>query len=95
MHDLPTTAATPPPAERDAPQLLTDLFPHDCCVVSEVIAQDNDVQRLMSMGVCAGRTIEVVKNGDPLILKVFGSRIGVSARLAERVQIVPCPPGAC
>jgi len=72
---------------------LTDLLPHDCCIVMEVLAQDNDVQRLMSMGVCVGRTIEVVKNGDPLILKVFGSRIGVSARLAERVQVTPCSPG--
>jgi Fe2+ transport system protein FeoA len=79
--------------EQEAPQPLTELLAHDCCVVTEVLAQDNDVQRLMSMGVCAGRTIEVVKNGDPLILKVFGSRIGVSARLAERVQVVPCPPG--
>lgn len=69
---------------------LDELEPHQCAVVDHIEAEDEEMARLMSMGVCAGRTIEMIKSGDPLILKVFGSRIGVSARLAHRVLVTPC-----
>jgi hypothetical protein len=36
--------------------------------------------------------VEIVLPGDPLILRVFGSRIGLSARLARHVIVRPCPP---
>ena len=68
---------------------LTSLKRCECGVVAEMPAPDQELKRLMSMGVCEGRTVEVVQTGDPLILKVFGSRIGVSARLAERVLVTP------
>jgi len=28
--------------------------------------------------------------GDPMIVKVLGSRIGISARLAQQVMVLPC-----
>ena len=68
---------------------LDQLRAHQCAIVNHIEAEDDEMDRLMSMGVCAGRTIEMIKAGDPLILKVFGSRIGVSARLAHRVLVVP------
>ena len=68
---------------------LDELLPHQCAVVDHIEAEDEEMNRLMAMGVCAGRTIEMIKPGDPLILKVFGSRIGVSARLASRVLVTP------
>ncbi len=68
---------------------LDELRPHQCAVVDRIEAEDDEMARLMAMGVCTGRTIEMVKSGDPLILKVFGSRIGVSARLASRVLVTP------
>jgi Fe2+ transport system protein FeoA len=39
--------------------------------------------------------VELVRAGDPLILKVFGSRLGISAELAARVQVEICQPGHC
>ena len=69
---------------------LDELERHHCAVVHHVEATNEDMARLMAMGVCAGRTVELVQRGDPLILKVFGSRIGVSARLACRVMVRPC-----
>ena len=53
-------------------------------------APDSDLERLMAMGVCGGRTIELVQRGDPLILKVYGTRVGVSARLADHILVTPC-----
>lgn len=69
---------------------LTSLFPHQCGRVDSVEAQDSDLERLMAMGVCGGRLIELVQVGDPLILRVYGTRVGVSARLAERIRVIPC-----
>ena len=55
---------------------------------------DEDVQRLKALGICVGRRIEVFKSGDPLIIRVFGSRIGLSVALAAHVWIERCALGA-
>ena len=74
---------------------LDELERHHCGVVDHVEAGEADMERLMAMGVCMGRTVELIRTGDPLILKVFGSRIGVSARLACRVMVRPCGMRSC
>jgi Fe2+ transport system protein FeoA len=74
---------------------LDQLEPHQCGCVEEVEAPDDELERLMAMGVCAGRTVEVVQRGDPLILRVYGTRVGVSARLAARIRVRTCSPDTC
>jgi Fe2+ transport system protein FeoA len=74
---------------------LTSLRPRQCGIVDAVEAQDSDLERLMAMGVCGGRTVELVQVGDPLILKVYGTRVGVSARLAARIRVIPCETPCC
>ena len=74
---------------------LDELTPHQLGKVKSVDAADDDMERLMAMGVCSGRTVELVQTGDPLILKIFGSRVGVSARLAKRVLMESCGEDAC
>ena len=69
---------------------LVSLQPRECGVVVGV-ANPGELERLQAMGVCLGRRLEVIQSGDPLILRVFGSRIGLSARLAEHVRVRPCP----
>ena len=51
--------------------------------------------RLKTLGVCVGRRVELVRAGNPLILKIFGSRLGLSAELAARVRVEVCQPGHC
>ena len=58
--------------------------------MTEVEAGAGEVDQLKSMGVCVGRKVMLVQAGDPLILKVMGTRLGVSARLAARVFVEPC-----
>ncbi len=74
---------------------LTALKPHQWGVVREVAATDDEMERLMAMGVCSGRTVELGQPGDPLILRVYGTRLGVSARLAAKVLIDVCTPDHC
>lgn len=74
---------------------LDELLPKQCATVCRVDAQDGSADQLMAMGVCIGRQVEVVKCGDPLILRVLGSRIGLSARLAQRVYVTSCSGSTC
>ncbi len=74
---------------------LDELPPRVCAVVRRVDTDDEDTQRLKALGVCLGRRVELVRAGDPLILKIFGSRLGVSAELAARVRVEICQPGHC
>jgi Fe2+ transport system protein FeoA len=48
---------------------------------------DGDAVRLKAMGLCLGRRVQLVKGGDPLIVRVIGTRVGLSARLAEQVFV--------
>lgn len=74
---------------------LDELAPRVCAVVRNVETDDEDTQRLKTLGVCVGRRVELVRTGDPLILKIFGSRLGLSAELARRVRVEICQPGHC
>jgi len=66
-----------------------------CGVVRRIESEDEDIQRLKTLGICTGRRVELVKAGDPLIVRIFGSRLGISAELAERVWIEVCSTDHC
>lgn len=55
--------------------------------VVRVTAECDDAARLKAMGVCIGRRLSLVQTGDPLIVYVVGSRVGISNRLAEAVYV--------
>jgi Fe2+ transport system protein FeoA len=74
---------------------LDELPSRTCAVVRRIETDGEEVQRLKSLGLCVGRQIEVVKTGDPLIVKIFGSRIGLSATLAKCVWLEVCMPDRC
>ena len=74
---------------------LDELPPRTCAVVRSIATEDEETERLKTLGVCVGRRVEVARSGNPLILKIFGSRLGVSAELAARVQVEVCTPGHC
>ena len=85
-----TTIAQPVPTVR-----LDELPPRVCAVVRSVETDDEDTNRLKTLGVCVGRRVELVRAGNPLILKIFGSRLGLSSELASRVRVEICQPGHC
>ncbi len=85
-----TTIEQPVPLVR-----LDQLPPRVCAVVRRVETEDEDTQRLKTLGVCLGRRVELVRSGNPLILKIFGSRLGLSAELAARVRVEVCAPDHC
>ena len=87
---MTTSASTAPVLVR-----LDQLPPNQCAVVRHIAIDDEETQRLKTLGVCLGRRVEIIKRGDPLILRVFGSRLGLAASLACQVQVEVCQPDQC
>ena len=56
-------------------------------VVQRIDGADAGIQRLMAMGLCVGREVEVVRQGNPLIVRLLGARIGVSGRVAKHILV--------
>ena len=72
---------------RPTQQHLNDLPSGTHAVVERIDANDDAMQRLMAMGLCVGREIEVVRQGNPLIMRMLGARIGVSGRVARHIVV--------
>ena len=60
--------------------------------VSAYIERVNTTQemagRLEGLGLCAGRTVRLVKKGDPCIVHVYGTRIGLAAPVAALIEVM-------
>ena len=70
--------------------ILRNLDPMAVAVVAELRTDPADSTRLKSLGICSGRRVQMVSRGDPLILRVLGTRIGLSARLADGIYVELC-----
>ena len=70
-----------------AGQHLSELPAGARGVVRHIEHVDDAMHRLMAMGLCVGREIEVVRQGNPLIVRLLGARVGVAARVARHVIV--------
>ena len=68
---------------------LDRLAAGSCGIIAEIEVAEADLARLEVMGVCPGRHVQVIKGGDPLIVRVLGTRIGLAATLATFVYVRP------
>jgi Fe2+ transport system protein FeoA len=57
--------------------------------VDEVVGRDGPARRLGELGVCVGRSLEVVRGGDPAIVEIDGSRLALSGDLQRRIFVRP------
>jgi Fe2+ transport system protein FeoA len=69
------------------PRRLDTLGANEAARICRLDGEHAGVARLKALGVCVGRRIELLKAGDPLILRVLGARVGLSARLAAKVYV--------
>ena len=81
------------PAARHEQHRLDQLPSGTRGVVQHIESADAALHRLMAMGLCVGREIKVVRQGNPLIVRLRGARVGVSSRLARRIIVAACAPG--
>lgn len=47
--------------------------------------------RMNSLGICVGRPLELVSSGDPMIIRVCGTAVGLSKQLAAAVRVAEQP----
>lgn len=57
------------------------------CTVDSIESGDIAIQQLMAMGLCVGRQIEIIRHGNPLIVRLLGARVAVSARVARHIIV--------
>ncbi len=56
--------------------------------------EPEDCELLRALGLTDSCLLRVCKAGDPCIVQVRATRIGLSQRLAERILVVPAPPAS-
>ncbi len=69
-------------------QSLLDVPKNSVCAVHAVDASEEHTLRLAGLGLTAGRELRVVKRGEPTIVQVYGTRIGLAKSLAQGVRVV-------
>lgn len=85
----PATLMSPRPTVNPHPhrRRLTELSAGARAVVHQIESEDTAMQQLKAMGLTVGRHIEVIRHGNPLIIRLLGARVGVSERLARHIVV--------
>lgn len=56
-------------------------------VVADVGGPPELANRLQALGFCQGRKMTIVRSGDPAIVEVLGTRIGMSSMITQYVTV--------
>jgi len=86
MTPNPDESRTPPP-----PTVGLDALPAGASgVVTRMDETDHAMMiRLKTMGMHPGRAVRVLRQGSRLVVTCGGTRIGLSATVAEHVHVTP------
>ncbi|HOW68915.1 MAG TPA: FeoA family protein [Candidatus Paceibacterota bacterium] len=55
--------------------------------VGRLEGQNLAVKRLQAMGLCLGREVEVLRQGNPLIVRFLNAHVGLSKHLAQQIFV--------
>lgn len=88
----PVTASADVSADRSLPIRLTELRAGDHGVLFETGLPDDSGELLDALGLAEQSAFRVCQVGNPWILKVRNTRIGISPAVAEQIRVIPeCP----
>ncbi len=68
-------------------QRLSDVGSGVACRIDAVAATADHAARLAGLGISVGRQVRLLRTGDPTVVQVYGSRLGLARGLAELVQV--------
>lgn len=71
----------------EASRSLVAMRPRATALITDVGSEHDDAVRLKALGLCVGQRVELIQAGDPLIVRVLGARVGLSARVAAQVLV--------
>lgn len=66
---------------------LSDIATTGTFIVQHIEERGEESIRLKRLGICEQRRLEVLQAGDPMIVRVVGTRIGLSRQLARCVTV--------
>jgi Fe2+ transport system protein FeoA len=66
---------------------LMESTPGAYCRVDGVFLAPEISDRLAGLGVSVGRRMRVVRASEPLVVQVYGTRLGLARDLAEQIQV--------
>ncbi len=61
----------------------------DCVLVRFLLGNASEAARLREMGLCEGARLQVLRHGNPIVVRVADTRLGLAHAVAERVLVVP------
>lgn len=68
-------------------QRLSEVASGSVCRIDAVAATADHAARLAGLGITVGRQVRVLRTGDPTVVQVYGSRLGLARALAELVHV--------
>jgi Fe2+ transport system protein FeoA len=71
----------------DNAKRLSDIASGKLLTILRLPESDENTYRLRELGVIEGSQVFVLKNGDPLLLLVKGTRLAVDRELAARIEV--------
>lgn len=66
---------------------LSDLPAGTVCRVDAVSLEPEHTARMAGLGISPGRQVRIVRAGEPLVVQVYGSRIGLARALARHILV--------
>lgn len=70
---------------------LAELPVGSCGRIESVDLPNDAAERLEGMGICLGRTVRLVRGGEPNIVHVYGTRIGLATAVARHIRVSLAP----
>lgn len=95
VHTRPDPQAGDPAVADGSIRLikLAELHVGQCGLVHDLDLGGGDDNRMRTLGICPGRRVWMARRGDPMVLKVMGTRLGLAAELAMKVTVEICGTG--
>ena len=79
--------------ERSKHLRLSD-YDGDSAEIVRLDLPEAEAQRLKSMGIFEGQSIELCRTGDPLILTAAGGRVAIAREVARQIVVQASDPRA-
>ena len=73
---------------------LADLGPQECAVMRSADLSETDRELLASMGLRENCRLRLCRVGEPCIVQVEATRLGLSRQVSGRILVERCAAGA-
>ena len=80
-----------PAATREATRRLSELEVGDVARMVEAAIDPEDQSLLQALGLTDNSRLRVCKRGEPFIIQVRATRIGISGTVADAILVIPDP----